>query len=152
MEVSGISSHVFVDRKISNENYLMVFIRELELQEKEYDKFEIKVNNGEWIDIPKISLETNESDRIQVETKDKHIRYKIDGRVKLNGEWINVIGATFAPISEFYHKENLPIKQQKSILKTSNTRGGATIDIDSRNSPTQKIIQGTPEKVVIING
>jgi len=152
MEVSGISSHVFVDRKISNENYLMVFIRELEFQEKEYDKFEIKVNDGGWTDIPKISSETNESDRIQVETKDKYVRYKIDGRVKLNGEWINVIGATFAPISGFYQKESLPIKQQKSILKTSNARGGAIINIDSRNLPIQKKVQAIPQKVVIING
>lgn len=147
-----MSSHVFVDRKNSNENYLLAYIRELKLKEKEYEVIEIRVNNGEWIVVPKINSEINETEKVKIETKNKYIRYTIDGRVKLNGEWINVIGATFAPISGFYQKESLPVKQQKSILKTSNARGGAIINIDSRNLPIQKKVQGIPQKAVIING
>lgn len=147
-----MSSHVFVDRNNSNENYLLAYIRELKLKEKEYEVIEIRVNNGEWIVVPKINSEINETEKVKIETKNKYIRYTIDGRVKLNGEWMNVIGATFAPISGFYQKESLPVKQQKSILKTSNARGGAIINIDSRNLPIQKKVQEIPQEVVIING
>lgn len=147
-----MSPHVFVDRKISTENYLMVFIRELELQEKEYEAFQLKVNNDKWVDIPILFSNNYETGKIKIETPDKNIRYKIDGRFKFKGEWMNVIGATFAPISGLYQKESLPVKQQKSILKTSNARGGAIINIDSRNLPIQKKVQGIPQKAVIING
>ena len=111
-----MSSHVFVDRKISTENYLMVFIRELELQEKEYEAFQLKVNNDKWVDIPILFSNNYETGKIKIETPDKNIRYKIDGRFKFKGEWVDITGGVFAPILHKSEGINTTIRPAISLM------------------------------------
>lgn len=77
-------------------NKLELYIRELDLSEKEYDDFRIRLNDSEWINIVNNLSEIYETSSVlfnNLETNKRHTAY---GQVKLNGEWIDLQSATFA--------------------------------------------------------
>lgn len=92
-------------KKNCNSGELNLFIRELELPEKEYEGFRLKLNDGDWINIENKLSENFETSSILFKSLDVSKRHTAYGQVKLNDEWIELQSATFAVQSD---NRNIP--------------------------------------------
>jgi hypothetical protein len=101
--------HIITVAELCNETQLTVKITNLKFQEKDYEDFRVKINNGEWINVLIIGSEIHESFIYIFDNLIPHSTYRIDGESKINGEWGEVFGASFVTYNRGEKREDIPI-------------------------------------------
>jgi hypothetical protein len=106
-------AQIKVVRHVGDSDKLGVKIVELEHSENKYDGFRVQINKGDYINISKLNSGHKETATIVISDLQPVTPYRIDGQVCYNGEWIDVIGATFVT------SPNHPNPPKKPPFKTS---------------------------------
>ncbi len=82
--------------KICSGTNLVLRIVELENEEKDYEAIQIKVENGEWINVPISGIESHESATVTVNNLPTNSIQRVMAQVKLiNGVWETVQDTSF---------------------------------------------------------
>lgn len=88
--------------KLCTNTSLVIRISELSDFEKDYEAMQIKIETGEWIDIPITGIDSHYSNTVTIENLPTNTVQRVMGKVKKNGVWEDLIDTSFV-VTEIYN-------------------------------------------------